>query len=63
MMYHPVNDPVIIHSQEEEAALGGEWSRSVLVWKPPAPPPSPAMEAETAPPSPAKRGSHGRFVK
>ena len=30
MMFHRSKDPVTIHSEEDEAALGPEWSRTIL---------------------------------
>ena len=29
MMFHPSKEPVTIHSEEQEAALGPEWSRII----------------------------------
>jgi len=32
MLFHRAKDPVTVHSREEEAALGAEWSRKI--WPP-----------------------------
>lgn len=34
-MFHPSEDPRIVHSEAEEAALGREWSRTVAASLPP----------------------------
>src|SRR5215471_3784352 len=50
MMFHPSKDPVTVHSEEQEAALGAEWSRTVLAALPhehkPAKLPEPEPEEE-----------------
>lgn len=45
MLFHRNHDPVIVQSEEEEAALGAEWSRIIL---------SPEEPAAVAIPSPAE---------
>jgi len=42
MMFHRTDEPVTVFSEEEEAALGPEWSRRI--W-PAAPPEDPQPEA------------------
>lgn len=69
-MYHASRDPVIIHSEAEEAALGREWSRlpvSALpekekpLWLPEAEEGvSPPAPAETEPAPPPARPRQGR---
>jgi hypothetical protein len=58
MMYHRSQDPVIIQSEEEEAALGPEWSRTIPAAEPP------AQEPKSPPPkqTKAKRDAKGRYV-
>ena len=54
MMFHPRKDPVTVYSEEQEAALGGEWSRKVFSALPreekpekiPQPEPEPAEQEE-----------------
>lgn len=31
MMFHPRRDPVTVYSEEQETALGREWSRTITV--------------------------------
>jgi len=50
MMFHRTDEPVTVFSEEEEAALGPEWSRRI--W-PAALPDEP--ESEVAPPAAKRR--------
>lgn len=53
MMFHRIQDPVIINSRDEEDALGPDWARTVwpAVAEPPAEPPDapPVEETEEEP--------------
>lgn len=46
MMFHRQLEPVIVQSEEEEAALGGEWSRTIPLPGTQEPPPPPPEEPE-----------------
>jgi hypothetical protein len=48
MMFHRQHEPVTVQSEEEEAALGAEWSRIF-------PPPSEPEETAAPPKAPAKK--------
>lgn len=53
MMFHRSKDPVIVYSEEQEAALGREWSRTIPSVLPaeekPVPLPKPEPEPEEEP--------------
>jgi len=61
MMFHPSRDPVIVKSEEEEAALGAGWSRTVQAVAEHFPPVSdPAPGPDKPPEAPPARRKRGR---
>ena len=55
MLFHRMEDPVTVHSREEEEKLGAEWSRTI--WQPELiPQPDPAPDSEESGPRGERRG-------
>lgn len=67
MMFHPRQDPVTVYSEEQEAALGREWSRTIVASLPreekPVKPPEPEPEEEPWPEDPDEEPEEPPLLK